>query len=99
MLTRFVGDYPFDIGNAMCGTLRASIDSTVSAGTPVAIDKIRLALEDEFYEWRSENDYLLSVGLSGDVSDLRLRLNAAFAKAFFLFQMRQVQYRTYERIV
>ena len=71
---------PFDI---MCGTLRASIDSTVEAGTPVAIDKIRLALEDEFYEWRSENDYLLSVGLSGDVSDLRLRLNAAFAKAFF----------------
>jgi len=28
------GDYPFDIGNAMCCTLRASTDSTVEAGAP-----------------------------------------------------------------
>jgi hypothetical protein len=75
------GNYVFDIGNAMCCTLDASADSVVEAGAPVDIVEIRLALEDEFNDWRAENDYLLSVGLSGDVSDLRLRLNAAFAKA------------------
>jgi hypothetical protein len=78
------GNYTFDIGNAMCCILGASADSAVEAGAPVAIDKIRLALEDEFYDWRSKNDYLLSVGLPGDVSDLRLRLNAAFAKALMV---------------
>jgi hypothetical protein len=68
----------------MCCDSAASIDSMVEAGAPETIDKLRLALEEEFFDWRSENDYLLSVGLSGDVSDLRLRLNAAFAKSLMI---------------
>jgi hypothetical protein len=68
----------------MCCDSAASSDSVVEAGAPVGIAEARLALEDEFNDWRAENDYLLSVGLSGDVSDLRLRLNAAFTKASML---------------
>ena len=65
----------------MCCHSAVSTDSQVETGAPEDIVEKRLALEDEFNDWRAENDYLLSVGLSGDVSDL-LRLNAAFAKAF-----------------
>lgn len=68
----------------MCCDLAASADSVVETGAPVDIVEIRLALEDEFNDWRAENDYLLSVGLPGDVSDLRFRLNAAFTKASML---------------
>jgi hypothetical protein len=45
--------------------------------TPEMID----ALEEAFIEWWGENDYLLRVGLPGDVVDLRLRLNAALANS------------------
>jgi hypothetical protein len=68
----------------MCCSSAAAPNDLVEAGAPVDIVKIRLALEDEFDDWRAENDYLLSAGLSGDVSDLRLRLNAAFTKASML---------------
>jgi hypothetical protein len=56
-------------------------ESAEEAGAPAEIVEIRLALENEFNDWRAQNDYLLSTGLPGDVLDLRLRLNAAFAKA------------------
>ena len=64
----------------MCCHSAVSTDSQVETGAPGDIVEKRLALEDEFNDWRAENDYLLSTGLPGDVRDLRLRLNAAFAK-------------------
>lgn len=60
---------------------QSAAKTTPAAGAPREIVEIKLALEDEFNDWRAENDYLLSTGLPGDVFDLRLRLNAAFAKA------------------
>ena len=41
----------------------------------------RLALEGEFKEWFADNHSALEAGLTGDVLDLRLRLNAASANA------------------
>jgi hypothetical protein len=38
-------------------------------------------MEAEFSDWQAENGHLLDNGLSGDVADLRLRLNAAWIKA------------------
>jgi hypothetical protein len=52
----------------------------LDAGAPGLESKKEL-LEREFYDWWAHNDYLLRVGLPGDVEDLRLRLNAAFAKS------------------
>jgi hypothetical protein len=49
--------------------------------TVAEIDPLRQALESVYYDWWGENDYLLSMGLPGDVLELRERLNAAFAKA------------------
>lgn len=39
------------------------------------------ALERAFYDWWAENGHALDNGVPGDVYDLRLRLNAAFANA------------------
>jgi hypothetical protein len=39
------------------------------------------ALNGTYYDWWAESDYLLRVGLTGDLVDLRLRLNAAFTNA------------------
>jgi hypothetical protein len=44
-------------------------------------DPLRELLERAYHEWAGENYYALDVGLSGDVLDLRERLNAAFANA------------------
>ncbi len=38
------------------------------------------AMKNEFNDWWADNAYLLDVGLPGDLVDLRLRLNAAFAE-------------------
>jgi hypothetical protein len=65
------------------------IDPSVALGEAIGapgkknepISLLRKELEREYYEWWAENDYLLRVGLPGDVTDLRLRLNAAFVKA------------------
>jgi hypothetical protein len=48
------------------------------AGAPEDTSK---ALEAAYYDWWAENDSLLKAGLTGDVYDLRLRLNAAFEKS------------------
>jgi len=37
------------------------------------------AAEELFFGWWAKNGHFLSVGLPGDLVDLRLRLNAAFA--------------------
>jgi hypothetical protein len=52
-----------------------------TAGAPATRETARLALEEEFQDWRADNDYLLSNGLPGDVGDLLVRLIAASAKA------------------
>jgi hypothetical protein len=44
-------------------------------------DPLRELLECAYHEWAGENYYALDAGLSGDVLDLRERLNAAFANA------------------
>lgn len=53
-------------------------DHSKSAGAPAAVKE---ALESAYYDWWAENDSVLSSGLPGDVFDLRLRLNAAFANS------------------
>jgi hypothetical protein len=46
-----------------------------------AADLYGEALETVFYDWWADNHEALSLGASGDVADLRLRLNAAFANS------------------
>ena len=46
-----------------------------------AMAKTGAAVEEEFYDWWAENDHSISLGSSGDVLSLRLRLNAAWANA------------------
>jgi len=48
-----------------------------AAGTPE--HQIKAALVETFNDWAADNHYLLEVGLSGDVADLRSKLNAAVA--------------------
>ena len=50
-------------------------------GTPAVIEPLRDAIDRVFYDWWADNDHALSLGLPGDVLELRERLNAAFAKA------------------
>ena len=45
------------------------------------IDPLRGAVDRVYYDWWADNDHALSLGLPGDVLELRERLNAAFAKA------------------
>jgi hypothetical protein len=45
------------------------------------VDLLREALDRIFYDWWADNDHALSLGLPGDVLELRERLNAAFAKS------------------
>lgn len=49
--------------------------------TIVEFDPLREAVDRVFYDWWADNDHALSLGLPGDVLELRQRLNAAFAKA------------------
>jgi hypothetical protein len=55
-----------------------STDSTISKAVD---DLCRDALEIAYYDWWGDNHHALSLGAPGDVLDLRLRLNAAFANS------------------
>ena len=60
--------------------MRAPDDSSggkVPAGAPEQSEE----MEDAFSDWAALNAGPLACGHSGDLLDLRLRLNAAFAKA------------------
>jgi hypothetical protein len=51
--------------------------------TVAEIDPLREAVDRIYYDWWTDNDHSLSLGLPGDVLELRERLNAAFAKASY----------------
>lgn len=54
--------------------------SVEAAGAPEAPPpNVVEAMKNAFTDWWADNAYLLDVGLTGDLVDLRLRLNAAFA--------------------
>lgn len=55
--------------------------SVEAAGAPAKTSASLEAMALEFRDWWSENAYLLDVGLTGDLDDLRFRLNAAFANS------------------
>jgi len=66
----FYGDY---------GDLCA--EPSYSTVAELGLDPLREAVDRVYYDWWADNDHALSMGLPGDVLELRERLNAAFAKA------------------
>jgi hypothetical protein len=69
--------YAIDSGFLTLGNMAAASASRLAEST----DPVSAELGAVFDDWRAENDSALSLGATGDVFHLRLRLNAAFAKS------------------